>query len=127
MFERSELFRLIMDETDKTLFQTDMAIAQNYASLVTSRDVGERIHAKIQSEYHRSVAAIRMIAQSDRLADRFPEFRARFDRCRGDLDRIHMLQVDLLREARSRELEARVSVPLLQSMNCISSALGWTG
>lgn len=127
MFERSELFRLIMDETEKTLFQTDMTIAQRYASLVASREVGERIHSKIQSEYHRSLAAIRMIAQSDQLADRFPEFRARFDRCRSDLDRIHMLQIDLLHEARGRDLEARVSVPLLQSMNCISSALGWTG
>jgi phosphoenolpyruvate carboxylase len=127
MFERSEQFRLIMDETEKTLFQTDMAIAQRYASLVTSGDVGGRIHAKIQSEYHRSVAAIRMIAQSDRLAERFPRFRARFDRCRSDLDRIHMLQIDLLREARSQAPAERVSIPLLQSMNCISSALGWTG
>ena len=42
------------------------------------------------------------------------------------LDRIGALQVDLLRSARASR-QPGVSVPLLQTMNCIAAGLGWTG
>jgi phosphoenolpyruvate carboxylase len=51
------------------------------------------------------------------------------DRCRAlrpQLDRINLLQVDLLHRSRS-EPRAPTSVPLMQTMNCIAAGLGWTG
>lgn len=127
MFERSEFFRLVVDETEKTLFQTDLAIASRYASLVDNAETRTRILNCICTEFEKSVEAIKMISGCDALATRFPEFQYQFDRYTRDLDRVHCLQIDLLREARRNEQDTSVSIPLLQSMNCISSALGWTG
>lgn len=127
MFDSSELFRLVIDETEKTLYQSNMRIAERYATLVRSAETGQRIFDMIAGEHGKSVDAIAMITQSNALAGRFPNFRRRFDRGRADLDRIHSLQIELLREARQRDTAPTVSIPLLQSMNCISSGLGWTG
>ncbi len=127
MFDQSEFFRLVVDETEKTLFQTDLAIASRYASLVDNAETRARILQSICSEYDKSVDAVKMISGCSKLATRFPEFQYQFDRYARDLDRVHSLQIELLRESRKNEQETSVSIPLLQSMNCISSALGWTG
>ena len=50
----------------------------------------------------------------------------RFERNRAHLDIIHSLQIKQLRELRSSTQHQDTSV-LLQSMNCISAGLGWTG
>jgi len=127
MFEQSEFFRLVVDETEKTLFQTDLDIASRYASLVENAETRARILSPIGAEFDRSVEAVKMISGHNTLAVRFPEFQYQFDRYARDLDRVHSLQIELLREARKNKQDASVSIPLLQSMNCVSSALGWTG
>jgi phosphoenolpyruvate carboxylase len=55
-------------------------------------------------------------------------FKRRFDSLRRQMDDIHRLQVDLLREVRSGATDQKRSTDaLLVSINCISSGLGWTG
>ena len=44
----------------------------------------------------------------------------------GQLDRVHDLQIRLLRDNRDHSGQG-VPVALMQTMNCISAALGWTG
>ncbi len=127
MFRRSDFFRLVVDETEKTLFQTDLGIAHGYSSLVEDYNVRDTIFRKISEEYERSVQAVTLITGEPPLASRFPEFRYQFDRYAKDLDRIHLLQIELLRDARRDGEDTTVTIPLLQSMHCISSALGWTG
>jgi phosphoenolpyruvate carboxylase len=62
------------------------------------------------------------------LSVRFPMFKRRFDSLRRQMDDIHRLQVDLLREVRSGATDQKRSTDaLLVSINCISSGLGWTG
>ncbi len=127
MFHQSDFFRLVVDETEKTLFQTNLEIAGAYSSLVTDQQVRNTIFKKISDEYERSVEAVTLVTGDPPLARRFPEFRYQFDRYSRDLGRIHQLQIELLREARQPESDKAITVPLLQSMHCISSALGWTG
>jgi len=127
MFQQSEFFRLVVDETEKTLFQTDLEIAKKYATLVDSTETRERIFGMIETEYGKSVQAIALLTERSDLAGRFPDLRHQFDRYARDLYQVHSLQIELLREARSSDKQTPVSIPLLQSMNCISSALGWTG
>ncbi|MGB5557558.1 MAG: phosphoenolpyruvate carboxylase [Paracoccaceae bacterium] len=127
MYDRSRLFRLIVDEVEKTLFQTDMAIAAEYAGLVTDAAARDVIFALVTAEYKRSHDAVLSLTGDADLALRFPEMRGRFERVRPYLDRIHRLQVAQLRELRSGAGVAPVSIPLLQSMNCVAAGLGWTG
>ncbi|MCK0149854.1 phosphoenolpyruvate carboxylase [Marivita sp. S6314] len=126
MFATSQLFQLMVDEVEKTLFQADMAIAARYADLSTDPENGPAIFDKVQAEYDASVEAIRTITRQPSLAARFPVFAERFEENRAYLATIHSIQITQLRALRDTS-EHTDTGPLLQSMNCISAGLGWTG
>lgn len=127
MYENHALFRLVVDEVEKSLYQTDLAIAKSYARLVTDEAARDTVFAALSKEYARACDGVRFLTANRELCTRFPRFRRRFDRNRTDLKRIHLLQVDLLRDARAGTSGSRFNIPLLQSINSISAALGWTG
>lgn len=131
MFERSRFFRLIVDEVDKGIYQTDMEIGRLYAGLVQDREVGERIYGKIATEYLLTRKMIAEVNGGLKVSQRFPTFKRHFDRIRPQMDSIHRLQVQLLREVRAQDGSAakpkRTVNALLLSINCISAGLGWTG
>ncbi|RVD61572.1 phosphoenolpyruvate carboxylase [Mesorhizobium sp. M2D.F.Ca.ET.185.01.1.1] len=129
MFEHSRFFRLIVDEAEKTLYQSDMEIARLYAGLVSDSDAAARIYARIAAEYELTRRLIGDLTGGD-LSARFPMFKRRFDNLRRQMDDIHCLQVDLLREVRASTGTVdrrRATDALLVSINCISAGLGWTG
>jgi phosphoenolpyruvate carboxylase len=126
MFAHHRLFRLIVDEVEKSLMLCDMEIAADYAGLVEDAAIRERVFTKVRDEQARSVAAIRDLTGDAAIGARFPIMRDRFVRLRPQLDRINRLQVQLLCEARARP-STRAAVPLIQSMNSIAAGLGWTG
>ncbi|MGF7009319.1 phosphoenolpyruvate carboxylase [Aminobacter sp. BE322] len=131
MFERSRFFRLVVDEVDKGLYQTDMDIGRLYAGLVQDHETGERIYRKIAAEYALTRKMISEVNGGLKLSERFPAFKRHFDRIRPQMDSIHRLQVQLLREVRSQDgataKPKRAVNALLLSINCISAGLGWTG
>lgn len=131
MFERSRFFRLVVDEVDKGLYQSDMDIGCLYAGLVQDREVGERIYRKISAEYALTRRMISEVNGGLKLSERFPAFKRHFDRIRPQMDSIHRLQVQLLREVRAQDGATanpkRAVNALLLSINCISAGLGWTG
>ena len=131
MFERSAVFRLIVDEVEKTLYQTNMDIAATYARLAPHRDQADAILDTVRREHDRVRAGVVRITGSDGTAERFPMFRGRMDRAAGLITRTNRWQVDLLRDLRAMPADhpgrEDVIVPLVMSMNCIASGLGWTG
>ncbi|WP_411351608.1 phosphoenolpyruvate carboxylase [Leisingera aquaemixtae] len=126
MFANSPLFRLVVDEVEKTLLQSDMDIAAGYATLVQDAEIRDRIFGSIRKEYQLACDAILFLTGDSRLALRFPRLRARFGRVENMLREIHKTQVRLLQENRA-EKPSTVPVPLMQSMNCVAAGLGWTG
>lgn len=126
MFGSSKLFRLMVDEVERSLFHTDLDIAESYASLVPDAATRDAIFDRIRREHDLACAQLGAVTGHSTLGARFPKMCARFDRVRGDLARIHGLQVNLLRDIRQSPQEVD-STPLLQSMNCIATGLGWTG
>jgi len=126
MFQQSRIFRLIVDEVEKSLFHADMGIAARYAALVSDNMVSQDILGRITQEYERSRSAVAFLNAGLEIGERFTNMSARFGRVRAGLDRVHDLQVRLLRDTRERA-DARNSIALMQTMNCISTALGWTG
>ncbi|MEM9579230.1 MAG: phosphoenolpyruvate carboxylase [Pseudomonadota bacterium] len=128
MYARHPLFRLVVDEVEKSLYQTDLSIARLYAGLVADENTRARMTTALCAEYDRTCAAVSFLTSDPDLCTRFPRFRRQFDRNRNTLERIHNLQVDLLGTARAGGTPTRsVTVPLLQSITSISAALGWTG
>ena len=126
MFQRHRLFRLIVDEVEKSLMLTDMEIAGHYASLVEDAGTRTAILNSIRAEHALALDGLRHLTGNPMPGARFPNMQERFQNARPQLDRINRLQVDLLHQAR-RDPAARLTIPLMQSMNCIAAGLGWTG
>lgn len=127
MFAKSKLFRLIVDEVEKSLYQADMDIAAAYADLVKDAGIRARIFGDIRTEYDATCTAITFLTGDDEIAHRFPNLRARFGDRKSDLDLINRLQIRLLAASRAEKGDSGAAVPLLQSINAVSAGLGWTG
>jgi phosphoenolpyruvate carboxylase len=130
MFADSRLFRLIVDEVEKTLSYVDLDIARGYAELVPDQRVRETIFSLIEEEYHRTVEAVLRISGGRELAERFPRFRRKLARRMPTLNQVSRQQIELLRRFREsggdRTQEEQLSA-LLLSINAIAAGFGATG
>ena len=131
MFERSRLFRLVVDEAEKVLFQADMEIARAYAGLVRDGAHRDAIFAKIEAEHDLTRNMLLSVTGERSLAARFPEFRALAEAIRPQMNGVHRMQIDLLDKVRgaggAAEADPTDVDGLLMSIHVISSGLGWTG
>ena len=130
MFKDSRVFRLIVDEVEKTLSYVDLSLAHEYAELVPDTRVRQEIFAMVEKEYQKSVEAVLRISGGTALNERFPRFRRRLARRMGTMNQISRQQIELLRRFREsggdRTQEEQLSA-LLLSINCIAAGFGATG
>jgi phosphoenolpyruvate carboxylase len=130
MFSDSRLFRLIVDEVEKTLSYVNLEIAREYAELVPEPGVRDAIFPMIEAEYHRTVEAVLRISGGSELAERFPRFRRKLARRMPTLNQVSRQQIELLRRFREsggdRTQEEQLSA-LLLSINAIAAGFGATG
>ncbi len=131
MFRESRLFRLILDEVEKTLPQVDLAIAREYAELVPDPRIRDEIFTMIEAEYHRTVRMVLRVSGGKELCERFPRHRRRLSRRLPIINQAGREQVRLIAQYRTTvpagSTRFEEMVPLLLSINCIASGLGWTG
>jgi phosphoenolpyruvate carboxylase len=131
LFRNSKLFRLVIDEAEKTLSQVDLSIAKEYSELVTNDTVRQQIFGLIEDEYHLTVEQVLSVSGSNLLAERFPRFRRKLTRRLPTVNLIGREQMRLIRHFRNLPENdperKRVLIPLLMSINCIATGLGWTG
>ncbi|MGH7648923.1 MAG: phosphoenolpyruvate carboxylase, partial [Gemmatimonadaceae bacterium] len=80
MFAESPVFRLIVDETEKTLVQVDLAVAGAYAALVPNEAGRAAVIGLVRDEFDRTASAVLRVTGESRLGDRFPQFSGRFAR-----------------------------------------------
>ncbi len=130
MFAESRLFRLIVDEVEKTLSYVDLGIAREYAELVPDPGVRANILGLVEEEYHRTVEAVLRISGGKELAERYPRFRRRLARRLPTINQVSRQQIELLRRFREsggdKTQEEQLSA-LLLSINCIAAGFGATG
>ena len=130
MYEESRLFRLVLDEVEKTLSYVDLDIARQYANLFPDAPVRSEIFGMVESEYHRTVAAVLELTGGTELAERFPRFRRRLARRMATINQVSRQQVELLarfRAAGDETEKQQYLAALLLSINCISGGFGATG
>ena len=125
------LFRLIIEEVEKSLLQVNMEIAESYAALVTKAQIRDKIFGLIKLEYELSREMLLTITEERGLCERFPRFRRRLERRLRIVDQTGFEQVQLVKEFRAmnsgeKEYHNKL-VTLLLSINCVSTGLGWTG
>jgi phosphoenolpyruvate carboxylase len=130
MFTESRLFRLIVDEVEKTLTYVDLDIAREYAELVPDPEVRSSILSLVEEEYHRTVEAVLRISGGKELVERYPRFRRRLARRLPTINQVSRQQIELLRRFREsggdRTQEEQLSA-LLLSINTIAAGFGATG
>ena len=127
MFNRSRGFRLAVDEVEKSLYLADMRVAEQYAALVTDRIAAERLFALIRHEHDRTSRTILELTGEKKLCERFEGLQRRFERVRPMVDQSNRWQVQLLKETRQGGDTEKLMMPLLMTMNCVATGLGWTG
>lgn len=127
MFMESPVFRLVVDESEKTLLQVNLDVAAAYAALVPNEEARAAILGLIRAEYHRTTTTLLHLTGEEELAERFPQFRSRFARRVPLLDRAHDQQIDLLRRVRGANDKDRWLPSLLLSINCIAACFGTVG
>jgi phosphoenolpyruvate carboxylase len=130
MFTESRLFRLIVDEVEKTLTYVDLDIAREYADLVPDSGVRTSILSMVEEEYQRTVEAVLRISGGKELVERYPRFRRRLARRLPTINQVSRQQIELLRRFREsggdKTQEEQLSA-LLLSINCIAAGFGATG
>jgi phosphoenolpyruvate carboxylase len=129
MFREARLFRLILDDVERTLLQVDLSIAGEYAGLVEDESVREPIFSRIAEEYRLTCEMILRISGDAGIAQRFPQFRRRLARRLKTINEVSREQVHLLRAHRAHRAESNedVRTALLMSINCAAAGLGATG
>jgi phosphoenolpyruvate carboxylase len=129
MFKEFRLFRLIVDEAEKTLLQVDLSMAREYAHLVGETRVRENIFQMIESEYRLTVDMLLKVSGGRKIAERFPQLRTRLARKLPSIESANRQQIELLQRYRTAEPNQQEvhKAALLLSINCIASGFGATG
>jgi phosphoenolpyruvate carboxylase len=130
MFRDSRLFRLIMDEVEKTLLIVDLDIAGAYSGLVAEPQVRDTIFPMIEREYRLTAEMVRRVSGEAAIGGRFPRHREVLAERLPMINEVNREQVELLRRFRGASTEAereRYKPALLLSINCIAAGLGATG
>jgi phosphoenolpyruvate carboxylase len=130
MFKDSRLFRLIVDEVEKTLLIVDLDIARDYSGLVAEDRVRDTIFPMIEREYRLTADMVRKVSGEAAIGDRFPRHREVLAERLPMINEVNREQVELLRRFRGASTEAereRYKPALLLSINCIAAGLGATG
>ncbi|MCU0620477.1 MAG: phosphoenolpyruvate carboxylase [Gemmatimonadales bacterium] len=129
MFADSRLFRLIVDEVEKTLVKVDLDLAAEYAALVPDAEARAAVFAVIRDEYERTCRVVLRVSGGTELAERFPRYLRQYRRRRRTIREASRMQVQLLREYRAASGQQATDTlqDLLLSFNCVATGLGWTG
>jgi phosphoenolpyruvate carboxylase len=126
MFRDGRLFRLVIDEVERTLLQVDLSIAREYAGLVADADVREPIFSQVEREYSLTCEMTLKLSGAGEIGERFPQYRRRLARRLTTINQVSREQVHLLRTVRDGGGEA-ARTALLMSINCAAAGLGATG
>jgi phosphoenolpyruvate carboxylase len=130
MFKESRLFRLIVDEVEKTLTYVDLDIAREYAELVPEAGIRATILGMVEEEYERTVQAVLQISGGRELVERYPRFRRRLARRLPTINQVSRQQIELLRRFRESggdKTQEELLSALLLSINTIAAGFGATG
>ncbi|HEX4584003.1 MAG TPA: phosphoenolpyruvate carboxylase [Burkholderiaceae bacterium] len=126
MFRDARLFRIIMDEVEKTLLAVDLQIARSYAELVDDPALRDSIFGRVEREYRLTCEMVLRVSGGAEIAERFPQYRRRLQRRLTTLNQVSREQISLLRQFRAGG-DDEVRNALLLSINCAAAGFGATG
>jgi phosphoenolpyruvate carboxylase len=127
MYKQWPFFKTLLSNMDMVMAKSDLALASRYAELVADARLRKKIFAAVESEWHRTAAALGVITgDKQRLTHNTAlqrSIRHRFPY----IDPLHHLQVELVRRYRSGQTDERIQRGIHISINGIAAGLRNTG
>lgn len=130
MFKESRLFRLVMDEAEKTLAQVELGLGAEFAALCPDPVIRQRIFGRLQEEYDKAVACVLRVSEGSVLCERYPRFLRKLARRERTMTQAGRMLVQLLARYRASSDEAERKELLQQvllAINCVAAGYGATG
>jgi phosphoenolpyruvate carboxylase len=130
MYRRWPFFRTLLDNAEVSLAKTDLGIARQYAALVESAEVRDKIFGLIEEEYTRSVAMVLAVTERKELLENQPVL-AQSIRLRNPyIDPLNYLQIRFLsvwRNANEAQRTEQLRRLLALTVKGIASGMKSTG
>jgi len=124
-------FRVLLSNTQMSLFKADMAIAEEYSALASDRETARRIFGMVREEYERTVRQVLNVTDQNVLMEENESLQLSLLRRNPYLDPLNHIQITLLQRVRDSSLDeqerARWLNPLLRSINAIAGGMRNTG
>ena len=127
MYRRWPFFRTTIANMEMVLVKTDLSVAALYAGLVSDRQLGPSIFARIEAEHELTLNWLRRIKGQSELLAADPGLRQILRNRFPYLDPLNILQVDLLRRYRSGETEELVERGIKITINGLATGLRNSG
>jgi phosphoenolpyruvate carboxylase len=131
MYRDWPFFRMLLSNTQMSLFKADMPIAESYTSLCHQQDRAQTIFQTIAVEYERTVDHVLKTAQLTSLMAETPQLALSLSRREPYLDPLNGIQPVLLKRYRDTSLSdaerEKWLDPLLRSINAIAAGMRNTG
>ncbi|MCB1128411.1 MAG: phosphoenolpyruvate carboxylase, partial [Verrucomicrobiae bacterium] len=130
MYEHWPFFRAVIDNAEVSLAKTDLGIAAEYAALVRSATVRNKIHGAIRREHRRSVEMVLKVVQRSELLENQPVLAQSIARRNPYVDPLNYLQLRFLTRWRKAGEKQRTEVLrrlLALSVNGIAFGMKSTG
>ncbi|MEO6867631.1 MAG: phosphoenolpyruvate carboxylase [Gaiellales bacterium] len=131
MHERWPFFRAVISNLEMTLAKASLDIARTYLDLVPAEAGRDRLWARIEHEFERTVAAVLAIVQTDELLDSQPVIQRSIQLRNPYVDPMNLIQVGLLAELRTLDADSpaynETARQLARSIAGIAGALRNTG
>ncbi len=131
MYRRWQTFRSLIDNMQMILAKGDFTIAKEYASLVTPKELGERIYDSLNSQFDRTKEMILLITDQREILENNEMLERSIQLRNPYVDPLSYIQIELLRrlhvknlpESEQQELEGAIFL----SINGIAAGLRNTG
>ncbi len=136
IYKKSPYFRNIIDNCQIVLVKSNMRVAEDYARLCESSDIGLYFHKLISDGYESCVRNVQKVADIDVLMENLPNEHLSIWRRQPYLEPINQIQVSLLDKFRKSQEEISAMngdsknqwlEPLLRSINALAAGQGSTG
>lgn len=101
MYKDWPFFRQLIDNAEVSLAKADLVIARQYAGLVGSMEIREKVFGMIELEYERSVSMVLKITQRATLLENQPVLAESIRRRSPSVDPLNHLQIAFLRRWRA--------------------------
>ncbi|RKD24472.1 phosphoenolpyruvate carboxylase [Ammoniphilus oxalaticus] len=131
MYQRWPFFSLIIDNLQMALMKADLTTAREYATLVTDKDMAQRIFKMVSDEYETTKAMILQITQQGQLLDHATNIQESIHLRNPYVDPLNFLQVDLISKLREVKENGQTDDELMEevllTINGIAAGLRNTG